>query len=285
MKLRISAILAAALFVPAGLHAQGIILGTNLLIDGDAESATGAPEGNAVVAAPGWTTTGNATVGIYAADSSSDSIPALNSPGPKNRGVNLFTGGPDNETSSFSQLVSVSSVSARIDAGQLSAALSAYLGGFDSQEDNATVTATFLNGTGGTISSVSLPAITAADRDSITGVLLRSATVIVPPLTRVISVVLSFTRTDGSYNDGYADNLSLVLSPVVPVLAIAHESGGMKVSWPSIINQTYEAQWSGDLITWTDLANGAVTTGTGAALSFLDPSPTASRRFYRLLLP
>jgi hypothetical protein len=33
----------------------------------------------------------------------------------------------------------------------------------------------------------------------------------VPPGTRQVEIKVVMTRTDGAYNDGYADNLSLVL--------------------------------------------------------------------------
>jgi len=41
--------------------------------------------------------------------------------------------------------------------------------------------------------------------------LLRTATRSVPTATRKITVVITSTRVDGTYNDGYADNVSVIL--------------------------------------------------------------------------
>src|SRR5438094_871826 len=60
----------------------------------------------------------------------------------------------------------------------------------------------------GTLAS---PAVTAADRHDTTALLARSVTGAVPPGTRAIGVRLDLVRTDGAYDDGYADNLSLTL--------------------------------------------------------------------------
>jgi hypothetical protein len=57
------------------------------------------------------------------------------------------------------------------------------------------------------------PSVSAADRNSVTTLLARSATGAVPPTTRVIAVRIDSTRVSGSYNDGYADNVSLTLAP------------------------------------------------------------------------
>ena len=40
----------------------------------------------------------------------------------------------------------------------------------------------------------------------------RTVTKPVPKMTRTIRVVVAANRNDGSYNDGYADNLSLTIA-------------------------------------------------------------------------
>ena len=62
-------------------------------------------------------------------------------------GANFFAGG-NTEQSVGAQPVNVTGAAAEIDAGGVSATLSALLGGYSSQEDHATVTATFLDAGG-----------------------------------------------------------------------------------------------------------------------------------------
>jgi hypothetical protein len=60
--------------------------------------------------------------------------------------------------------------------------------------------------------------VTLADRNGATALLPRSATGAVPAGTRTIGVRLDMVRVQGSYDDGYADNLSLTLgAPPEPV--------------------------------------------------------------------
>jgi hypothetical protein len=54
----------------------------------------------------------------------------------------------------------VSGAAPEIDAGKVTATLSALLGGYATQTDHAMVTATFLNGAGAPAGAVGLPAVT-----------------------------------------------------------------------------------------------------------------------------
>jgi hypothetical protein len=63
-------------------------------------------------------------------------------------------------------------------------------------------------------SSTTLPAVTASDRGDVTGLLKRSASGAVPKAARSVSVQLIFDRVDGTYNYGFADNLSLTLKNI-----------------------------------------------------------------------
>ena len=91
--------------------------------------------------------------------------------------------------------------------------VSGYFGGYADQSDYAALSISFISATGGTLGSRRIGGVTPQARSDQTGLLLRAATGYVPPGTRSINVVLTMVRLDGSYNDGYADNLSLVLSP------------------------------------------------------------------------
>jgi len=181
----------------------------NLIVNGDAEAGVGSSSGFDVVVVPGWTTSGNFTVVVYGAPGG---FPTATDPGPSDRGRNFFAGGPNNASSSASQIIDVSDGAAAIDAGAVTVTLSGFLGGFANQNDNAVLTPTFKNSNGVSLGSSSIGPVTAANRANATGLLSRSSNGAVPAGTREIAVVLQMTRTAGAYNDGFAGNLSLTLT-------------------------------------------------------------------------
>lgn len=205
-------LVAAATLGPS--HRARASFETNLIVNGGAEAGTGSSTGNDVLAVPGWTTVGNFTVVQYGAPGG---YPSATDPGPANRGANFFAGGPNNASSSASQTINESADAAAIDRGGVSFDLAGYLGGYINQRDNAVLTVTFLSGSNATLGSASIGPVTVGDRSSATGLLLRTTSGLVPVGTRSIGVTLQMTRLDGDYNDGYADNLSLILhSSAVP---------------------------------------------------------------------
>jgi hypothetical protein len=133
-------------------------------------------------------------------------------------GANFFAGGPNTADSFAEQFPDITGAAAEIDAGHVRADLSAYLGGVGSQGDAATITVTFNSDPqddGGTdLGTLTVGPVTAADRNDQTTLLRRDASATVPPGTRSAHVVIEAARaTDGgAYDDGYADNVSLVLS-------------------------------------------------------------------------
>ncbi len=131
-------------------------------------------------------------------------------------GTNFFAGGPGVASSGADQLVDLSAAAAEIDAGHVDANLSAYLGGLGSQSDAASVTVTFSSDPGADGGQLGAPLtvgpVTAADRNDVTALLRRAASVTVPVGARSLLISIDTTRTDGAYDDGYADNVSLVLS-------------------------------------------------------------------------
>src|SRR5262249_30611195 len=66
------------------------LFGRNLLANGDAEGGTGSDNGDAMPA-PGWMSTDGLAVVQYGA---SGGFPDATTPGPDDRGVNFFAGGP-----------------------------------------------------------------------------------------------------------------------------------------------------------------------------------------------
>ncbi len=207
--------LSIALLASCGMvsSASATVFGSNLIVNGDAEIGTGAPSG-AVVPVFGFTTTGNFTLVAY---NEPGGFPVTGDPGVSTGGVNLFTGGPSNAFSSAFQLIDLAPGGALIDAGTSTFALSAFLGGFFDQADDARLLLEFLDGANTLQASYVLGPISLADRGNQTGLLLTATSGAVPVGARTARVTLDMTRFAGAYNDGYADNLSLVLqSGAVP---------------------------------------------------------------------
>lgn len=236
------------------LPAQADLWGTNLLANPDAEMGTNSADGFTVVYVPGWQATGEFTVVSYVAG---DGFPGSTDPGPTNRGDSFFAGGPNNDWSGASQWIDLSSLSSQVDTSGVACVLSGYLGGFHYQYDHAILTAQFRGETSNTLGSVVIGPITPADRPfNRTGFHRCQATENVPIGTRAIEVVLEMIRFEGGYNDGYADNLSLVLVPGHgrPALAITNSADAIVVSW--LTNFTgYQLEATSDLAGTTQWTN------------------------------
>lgn len=186
-------------------------LGINLIANGNAESdpaATG--DGTTDHDVSGWENeTGAFTIVRYNAP---DGFPTSSGPGPSNRGAFFFDGGTV-ASSSASQVIDVSDCSAQINSGGQEFNLSGFLGGYQTQNDQTKVTVTFKDSASNAIGAASIGPVTATERGNATGLFLRNTTGTVPVGTRMIEVVQEMTRFTGTRNDGYADNLSLVLTP------------------------------------------------------------------------
>ena len=114
--------------------------------------------------------------------------------------------------STATQTVGVpSSWLSQVQRGRAKAVLSARLGGFGGQADNATIVAHFLDSGGVELKTLQIGPVTVSARSGLTKLLPRTATVAVPAQTTAITIVITATRVEGQYNDGYADNVSLVL--------------------------------------------------------------------------
>jgi hypothetical protein len=198
------ATLAAALLFAAS--ASAAIPPGNLVVNPGAEAGAGAADSSAQPPLPGWTVESTFTAVKYGAPA----FLTLEDGARLGGGVNFFAGGPGGAVSAASQTINVSVAAAEIDGGKASASLSALIGGYDGQEDQATVAATPLNSAGlGIAPATTLGPVTQADRAAVTNLLPRSTTFAVPSGTRAISVRITATRSAGSYNDGYVDNVNL----------------------------------------------------------------------------
>jgi hypothetical protein len=205
--MRVAPLALAVLLAPAASAAAAVPPG-NLLANPGAEAGPGAPDAVAIDPPPGWTAVGNVTAVQYGSPDS----PTLEDSAKLGGGANYFAGGPDNAASAATQAVDVSGAAAEIDAGGVTATVSGDFGGFAGQDDSATLTATFLSAAGAALGTLTSPPVTLADRDGATALLFRTASAAVPAGTRSLGVRLDMVRQQGSYNDGYADNLSVTLS-------------------------------------------------------------------------
>jgi hypothetical protein len=108
-----------------------------------------------------------------------------------------------------------------------------FFGGYRIQGDAASLTATFRNGSSTSLGNFTIGPVTPAERiaefgnitlNQATGLLSRTTSGAVPVGTRSILLTLGMLRAVVSYNDGYADNLSLVLNNNTPVTSVPEPS-------------------------------------------------------------
>ena len=181
-------------------------LNVNLLINPDAEASQGAIDFGSVAAPVGWTITSNFSAVAYTAGGSVD----LNTEDSSsiNGGNHYFAGAVSNSLATATQRIDFSDLAAQIDSSLFQANLTGFLGGWSGQGDNLVVSATFYNSSQTVLSSFSIGPVSNIERNSISKLLFRSATVGVPVGARSVVITLTASRQEGSYNDGYADNLS-----------------------------------------------------------------------------
>lgn len=192
---------------PTSIDANSL-LNTNLITNGDAEAGPGTNNAALLEPIPGWTRRDAIDVQLYA--SSSGGSLALTDPGPSDRGNNYFTGGVNSAQSSITQTIDISAASALLSQGNIQFTLSAWLGGWESQDDNARLSIQFVSASGQVLSTASVGPVLAAERHNATGLIQHSTAGKVPGSTVKVLVTLTITREAGGYNDGSADDLSLM---------------------------------------------------------------------------
>ncbi|GHJ47901.1 hypothetical protein Cs7R123_52430 [Catellatospora sp. TT07R-123] len=182
--------------------------GPNLLANPGGDAGPGGT-GSTTATIPGWTHLEGGTAVI--AYSTGGGYPTSGTPGPGDRGANFFGGGSAarsriGQTVTLTDTASIDAGTARYDAG-------AWLGGYADQADTAQLSVAFRNAAGTTLSTVVLGPVTAAQRGNATALLQRTATGTVPAGSRTAQVELLFVRSGGTSNDGYADSLTLTVTP------------------------------------------------------------------------
>jgi len=196
---------------------------TNLIQNPGAESGPSSGSGAIPVPVPGWNVVNSATVASYGAQG----VAGTQSPGSPNRGSQFFIGGPGGQTlSSLTQTIDLTNLAEPVDFGRVGFRIAAYLGGVAGQDDSALLAAVFNDSNGDSVGTSNLIGPTNFARNNTTGMLLRQRTGMIPPGTRTITLVLSFSRSATTTNDGCADDLSLVLS-LNPCPSDINEDGGV----------------------------------------------------------
>lgn len=183
----------------------------NLIVNPGAEIVVGETD------IPGWQASeGFSAPRLFFYDDGEDN-PSPTGPGPQERGFHLFAGGADGELSGMQQTIDLapSWIEASQD-GRVKFSFGAFLGGKRLEEDYASASLTFLNGEGQALGRIDLPTITPREREGETGLFPVALNDYIPAGTRAIVVELTFHGFEGGFNDGYADNLELVLSEYAP---------------------------------------------------------------------
>lgn len=179
---------------------------SNLVKNRGFEAGSASVTGTTVVAVPSWSTTGNATVVKYG---TAGGFPTIAEGLRISGGKQFLTSGvataPD-ECGEAEQIIMILGRSAAIDSGHVLAKVKGRLGTYGAQPDTAIVGVSFLDATGGYISSFELPTRTATNGR----LLLSSAGMILPAGTRRLQLILSAINTVG-YCDAYFDKISAKL--------------------------------------------------------------------------
>ncbi len=229
------------------------ITGQNLVVNGGAESGPAVGSEEMIVAdVPGWCRVGQFDVDHYGVDGDIDP----SAPGPPDRGKNFFWGGNAALASGY-QDIDISPAATQIDLGAAQYTASAYLGGYEDQDDSATVAFLFEKWDGTVLKTVTLGPVTSADRVDATELLARSDQGVIPAGTRKVHVLVTMTRQEGSNNDGYVDSISLMVNPggrpaiTAGGVITAGSFGASKVIGPGTWIEIYGSNLSSSSRSWT----------------------------------
>ncbi len=207
-----SALLYLAVVLALAGPAGAALPAGNIVVNGNAEGGPGATNTTDVFAPPGWEALPNVTAVAYG----TDQFPGTEISSAIGGGSNFFAGGPDNGfggSTVATQTIDLSGSAGDLDGSDVNVVLSADVGGFAGQSDSSTITAVFTNQDGsGVTGAVGLVPATPEDRNGMTGFVRRSECIGLSPGTRQAIVQTFMQRDEGSYNDGYADNISITLT-------------------------------------------------------------------------
>ncbi len=263
------------------------LLGVNLIANPGADASIGLNDNSTTATSPdlpGWVRSPYVTADSYQGDTSGDLYQATTGTIPPDASSNYFYGGEtvvddSNPIGTAYQDIDVSSAASLIDAGNLSYALSAWLGGYDGQDDNATLTIQFETWSGTVLGTATLGPVLSADRNGVSELLQKSTNGTVPKTTRLIHVLLTITREEGNNNDGLADSLSLVLGSNPnpgPEISQTIISAGAFGAFDAVTTGTWMEIYGANLARDTRQWGGADFTGVNAPTSLDGTSVTVA---------
>lgn len=193
--------------------------GQNLIVNGGAEWSTAAEDQRSNAGVPGWKDWGSMTTLAYGGV---EGGPKAESRGPVSRGRNYFCGGAA-QRAEMEQAIDLRPRRGEIEAGGVEFEFSGWFGGYGEQRDLAYAEVVFADERGVELSRHRIGPVTLEDRirtwacgapaspDSLTGLIDRTVRDGVPPDARMAVVRIVCEAGEG-LNDGYADELSLVLA-------------------------------------------------------------------------
>jgi hypothetical protein len=179
------------------------VVSAELVRNGGAETGSAVSGSSSIGVPAGWTTSGHLTAVRYGAPGGfPDAAPSKAVAG----GKQFFAGGPHSSVATASQVVAIPTSFGT--AGlKVTAKCSAALGGYSSQKDDASVTATFLSGSGAKLGSLRVKPVSHTQRGDVTKLVAGTRTTSLPHGTSSIKIVITAMPLSG----GYADNVSLHL--------------------------------------------------------------------------
>jgi hypothetical protein len=200
-----------ALLATAGTAVAALPAG-NIVQNGNAEAGPASTNQTDAPPPAGWQQIPNFTTIAYG----SAGFPSLADSTQIGGGRNFFSGGPDagfGPASGVVQDIDLSPFAADLDGPNVTATLSADLGGSGAHPDSASAVVVFLDEASSTgTGAVGLEAVTPEDRGNQTGFVHRTGCARLNPGTRRAHVQITSSNSDGGYNDGYADNVTVTLS-------------------------------------------------------------------------
>ena len=199
----------SSMIIVGGGCTQDALFNKNIIKNGDAEEGPAVPiNGNVTRQLPEhWTDVeGKMWISKYGEGAGRELAEA----DVRGKGENYFWGGK-NSNSTIEQMADVSPIQQEIDAGKVSYELSGLLGGYRSQSDRAKLVADFLDAGNDVIQSTQIDFVTNEDRNNVTRMMRKVSSGTVPINTRTIRFRLITLIEEGANNDGYADELSMVL--------------------------------------------------------------------------
>jgi PKD repeat protein len=242
--------------------------GPGLLLNGTADADVANPNPFVIPVNPisAWVTTGNFHTVAYSAGGRFPTTPVPN-------GCSAFFAGGDGPISTATQIVDLGGFTGAIDAGGARITLSGMLGGFASQDDSMTITATALDSSDASLGLIAMIGpVLAAERRSTTSFLLKSAEGGLPVGTRRLRVVMTATRFAGTYNDAFADNVTL--TGVFPTTSTTRPTSTTSTSTTSTSTSTTRPTSTTSTSTSTTRPTSTTSTSTTRPTSTTSTSTT-----------